>query len=79
MVFVGYGTEAPELSWDDFKGVDVARKTIVMLVNDPPLADTAQFGGKRMTYYGLWTYKYEQGMQHKAAGVLLVHETARAG
>ena len=79
VVFVGYGTEAPEFNWDDFKGVDVAGKTIVMLVNDPPLADTTQFGGKRMTYYGRWTYKYEQGMRHKAAAVLLVHETERAG
>ena len=79
LVFVGYGTEAPEFKWDDFKGLDVAGKTLVMLVNDPPLADTTQFGGKRMTYYGRWTYKYEQGMKHKAAGVLLVHETERAG
>ena len=79
LVFVGYGTEAPEFKWDDFKGMDVAGKTLVMLVNDPPLADTTQFGGKRMTYYGRWTYKYEQGMKHKAAGVLLVHETERAG
>jgi Zn-dependent M28 family amino/carboxypeptidase len=79
LVFVGYGTEAPEFKWDDFKGVDVAGKTLVMLVNDPPLADTSQFGGKRMTYYGRWTYKYEQGLKHKAAGVLLVHETDRAG
>ncbi len=79
LVFVGYGTEAPEFAWDDFKGLDVAGKTLVMLVNDPPLADTAQFGGARMTYYGRWTYKFEQGMKHKAAGVLLVHETERAG
>lgn len=79
LVFVGYGTEAPEFKWDDFKGMDVAGKTLVMLVNDPPLADTTQFGGKRMTYYGRWTYKYDQGMRHKAAGVLLVHETERAG
>jgi Zn-dependent M28 family amino/carboxypeptidase len=79
IVFVGYGTEAPEFNWDDFKGTDVAGKTLVMLVNDPPLADTTQFGGPRMTYYGRWTYKYEQGMRHKAAGVLLVHETERAG
>jgi Zn-dependent M28 family amino/carboxypeptidase len=79
LVFVGYGTEAPEFKWDDYKGMDVAGKTLVMLVNDPPLADTAQFGGNRMTYYGRWTYKYEQGMRHKAAGVLLVHETERAG
>ena len=79
MVFVGYGVEAPEFGWDDFKGVDVAGKTIVVLINDPPLADTSQFGGNRMTYYGRWTYKYEQGMKHKAAGVLIVHETERAG
>jgi len=79
VVFVGYGTEAPEFGWDDFKGMDVAGKTLVMLVNDPPLEDTTQFGGKRMTYYGRWSYKYEQGMRHKAAGVLLVHETERAG
>src|SRR2546423_1135351 len=79
VVFVGYGTEAPEFSWDDFKGTDVTGKTLVMLVNDPPLADTTQFGGPRMTYYGRWTYKYEQGMKHRAAGVLLVHETDRAG
>ena len=79
LVFVGYGTEAPEFGWDDYKGVDVAGKTIVMLVNDPPLADTSKFGGARMTYYGRWTYKYEQGMKHKAAGVFLVHETGPAG
>ncbi|MES2523403.1 MAG: M28 family metallopeptidase [Gemmatimonadota bacterium] len=79
LVFVGYGTEAPEFKWDDYKGADLAGKTLVMLVNDPPLADTAQFGGPRMTYYGRWTYKYEQGMKHKAAGVLLVHETEPAG
>jgi Zn-dependent M28 family amino/carboxypeptidase len=79
LVFVGYGVEAPEFSWDDFKGEDVAGKVLVMLVNDPPLADSAQFGGKAMTYYGRWTYKYEQGMRHKAAGVLLIHETGPAG
>ncbi len=79
LVFVGYGTEAPEFGWDDFKGVDLTGKTLVMLVNDPPLADTAQFGGSRMTYYGRWTYKYEQGKKHNAAGVLLIHETDRAG
>jgi Zn-dependent M28 family amino/carboxypeptidase len=79
LVFVGYGTEAPEFNWDDYKGMDVTGKTLVMLVNDPPLADTSQFGGKRMTYYGRWTYKYEQGMRHKAAGVLLIHQADRAG
>ena len=79
LVFVGYGVEAPEFGWDDFKGVDLAGKTMVVLVNDPPVADTAVFGGPRMTYYGRWTYKYEQGMKHKAAGVLVVHETKEAG
>lgn len=79
LVFVGYGTEAPEFKWDDYKGIDVAGKTIVMLVNDPPLSDTSQFGGKRMTYYGRWTYKYEQAMKHKAAGALIIHETEGAG
>ena len=79
LVFVGYGVEAPEFGWDDFKGADLAGKTMVVLVNDPPVADTAVFGGPRMTYYGRWTYKYEQGMRHKAAGVLLVHQTGPAG
>ena len=79
LVFVGYGTEAPEFSWDDFKGQDLSGKILVMLVNDPQLADTSQFRGKAMTYYGRWTYKFEQGMKHKAAGVLLVHETGPAG
>jgi Zn-dependent M28 family amino/carboxypeptidase len=79
MVFVGYGVEAPEYEWDDFKGMDVGGKTLVMLVNDPPVPDSSQFGGRAMTYYGRWTYKYEQGMRHKAAAVLIVHETAPAG
>ncbi len=79
LVFVGHGTEAPEYDWNDFKGMDVTGKTLVMLVNDPPMADTSLFGGSRMTYYGRWTYKYEQGMKHKAAGVLLIHETEAAG
>ena len=79
LVFVGYGIEAPEFHWDDYKGMDLAGKTLVMLVNDPPLPDSTQFGGRAMTYYGRWTYKYEQGMKHKAAGVLIVHETGPAG
>ena len=79
MVFVGYGVQAPEFEWDDYKGLDGAGKTLVMLVNDPPLADSSQFGGKAMTYYGRWTYKYEQGMKHHAAAVLIVHETGPAG
>lgn len=87
MVFVGYGVEAPEYGWDDFKGLNVAGKTLVMLVNDPPVPDSANpaeldpavFGGKAMTYYGRWTYKFEQGARHGAAAVLLIHETGPAG
>ena len=87
LVFVGYGVQAPEYDWDDYKGVDVAGKTLVMLVNDPPVPDPASpsaldpkvFGGRAMTYYGRWTYKYEIGMKHKAAAVLIVHETGPAG
>jgi Zn-dependent M28 family amino/carboxypeptidase len=79
LVFVGYGVVAPEFGWDDYKGMDVRGKILVMLVNDPPLADTSRFGGAAMTYYGRWTYKYEIGAQKGASGVLLVHETERAG
>jgi len=80
LVFVGYGIVAPEYNWDDYKGLDVKGKTLVMLVNDPPVAgDEKAFGGKAMTYYGRWTYKYETGMQKGAAGVLVVHETGPAG
>jgi len=87
VVFVGYGVVAPEFNWDDYKGLDVKGKTLVMLVNDPPVPDPANpaeldpktFGGKAMTYYGRWTYKYEIGAQKGAAGVLLVHETGPAG
>ena len=77
LVFVGYGVVAPEYSWDDYKGVDVKGKTLVMLVNDPPGDDI--FGGRAMTYYGRWTYKYEMGATKGAAGVLVVHETGPAG
>jgi len=87
LVFVGYGVVAPEFDWDDYKGVDVKGKTIVMLVNDPPVPDPANakeldpktFGGKAMTYYGRWTYKYEMAAQKGAAGALIVHETGPAG
>jgi Zn-dependent M28 family amino/carboxypeptidase len=87
LVFVGYGVVAPEFDWDDYKGVDVKGKTIVMLVNDPPVSDPANaqeldpktFGGKAMTYYGRWTYKYEMAAQRGAAGALIVHETGPAG
>ncbi len=87
IVFVGYGVVAPEFGWDDFKGVDVRGKLLVMLVGDPPVRDTLDpsklderaFKGRAMTYYGRWTYKYEVASARGAAGVLLVHETAAAG
>ena len=87
LVFVGYGIVAPEYNWDDSKGIDVKGKTLVMLVNDPPVPvsatpselDPKVFGGKAMTYYGRWTYKYEVGAMKGAAGVLIVHETGPAG
>jgi Zn-dependent M28 family amino/carboxypeptidase len=85
LIFVGYGVQAPEFQWDDFKGVDVKGKTIVVLVNDPPVSkadgtpDDKIFGGKAMTYYGRWTYKYDKGAELGAAGVIIVHETEPAG
>jgi Zn-dependent M28 family amino/carboxypeptidase len=79
MIFVGYGVQAPEYQWDDFKGVDVKGKVIVVLVNDPPVPDDNVFGGKAMTYYGRWTYKFEKAAEMGAAGCLIVHETERAG
>jgi Zn-dependent M28 family amino/carboxypeptidase len=84
LVFVGYGVQAPELNWDDFRGIDVKGKTIVVLVNDPPVKkadgtlDEKTFGGKAMTYYGRWTYKYEKAAELGAAGVIIVHETEPA-
>jgi Zn-dependent M28 family amino/carboxypeptidase len=85
MVFVGYGVNAPERNWDDFKGVDLKGKIAVFLVNDPdfeaaqgePVA--GKFGGKTMTYYGRWTYKYEEAARRGAIGALVVHETEAAG
>ena len=79
LVFVGYGVSAPERSWDDFKGQDVRGKVIVVLVNDPDFeGGEGDFGGKAMTYYGRWTYKYEEAARRGAAGVMIVHETAPA-
>jgi Zn-dependent M28 family amino/carboxypeptidase len=86
VVFVGYGVTAPEFNWDDFKGVDVRGKTLVMLINDPPVPDPTDaakldpkvFGGAAMTYYGRWTYKYESAAAHGAAACLIVHETGPA-
>lgn len=79
MIFVGYGVQAPEFQWDDFKGVDVRGKVIVVLINDPPVEDEKVFGGKAMTYYGRWTYKFEKAAEKGAAGCIIVHNTDRAG
>jgi Zn-dependent M28 family amino/carboxypeptidase len=87
LVFVGYGVVAPEYGWDDYKGVDVRSKTIVMLINDPAVPDPddptkldeRMFKGRAMTYYGRWTYKYEIAAQKGAAAALIVHETGPAG
>src|SRR5258708_27538220 len=87
LVFVGYGVQAPEFQWDDFKGVDVKGKYLVVLINDPPVPDPADpskldpktFGGSAMTYYGRWTYKFEKAAQLGAAGCVIIHQTERAG
>lgn len=79
LVFVGYGVTAPERNWDDYKGHDVRGKIVVTLINDPDFeTGKGDFGGKAMTYYGRWRYKYEEALRHGAAGVLIVHETAPA-
>ena len=86
VVFVGYGIVAPEYGWDDYKGLDVRGKTILMLVNDPPVVDPATgrlddkvFKGRAMTYYGRWSYKYEIASAKGAAACLVIHETGPAG
>ncbi len=87
IVFVGYGVVAPEYGWDDYKGLDVKGKTILMLVNDPQIPDPADpgklddkmFRGNAMTYYGRWTYKYEIAAEKGAAAAVIIHETPTAG
>ncbi len=85
MVFVGYGVRAPEKNWDDFKGVDLHGKVAIFLVNDPDYGASpgdpvyGRFGGKTMTYYGRWTYKYEEAARQGALAALIVHEAAGAG
>ena len=81
LVFVGYGVVAPERDWNDYAGIDVVGKTVVILVNDPGYAtqDPDVFNGNAMTYYGRWTYKYEEAARQGAAGALIVHETGPAG
>jgi Zn-dependent M28 family amino/carboxypeptidase len=86
IVFVGYGVQAPEYQWDDFKGIDLHGKTMLVLINDPPIPDPADptkldpkmFGGMAMTYYGRWTYKYETAAKLGAAAAIIVHETIPA-
>ena len=86
IVFVGYGIVAPEYGWDDYKDVDVRGKTILMLINDPPIPDPndpskldeKMFKGSAMTYYGRWTYKYEIAAQKGAAAAVIIHETGPA-
>jgi len=87
LVFVGYGVQAPEFKWDDYKGVDLKGKTLVMLINDPPvpdpkkpkMLDPAVFGGHAVTWYGRWNYKFEMAAKMGAAAALIVHETKAAG
>ncbi|HJT99431.1 MAG TPA: M28 family metallopeptidase [Rhodanobacteraceae bacterium] len=79
LVFVGYGVKAPERKWDDFKGVDLHGKVGIVLINDPDFeTGSGDFGGKAMTYYGRWTYKYEEAARQGALGMLVVHETEPA-
>lgn len=87
VVFVGYGVVAPEYGWDDYKGLDVRGKTLLMLIGDPPIPDSKDpskldekmFKGKAMTYYGRWTYKYEIAAQKGATAAVIIHETGPAG
>ncbi|MBA3988430.1 M28 family metallopeptidase [Aliidiomarina maris] len=81
MVFVGYGIVAPEFDWNDYEGLDVEGKTVVMFVNDPGYAtqDDALFTGNAMTYYGRWTYKFEEAARQGATGAIIIHETGPAG
>ena len=79
LVFLGYGVDAPERKWNDFKGVDLHGKIGIVLINDPDFeTGEGDFGGKAMTYYGRWTYKYEEAAKQGALGLLIVHETAPA-
>jgi len=81
MVFAGFGIVAPEYNWNDYDGLDVKGKTVVVLINDPGLytGDTTLFKGREMTYYGRWTYKFEEAARQGAEGVLIIHETEGAG
>ena len=81
MIFAGFGIVAPEYGWNDYRGLDVKGKTVVVMINDPGLytGDTTLFKGSEMTYYGRWTYKYEEAARQGALGILIIHETKGAG
>src|SRR5260370_10896452 len=78
IVYVGYGIEAPEYNWEDYKGADVKGKVLLMLVNQPPSDDPKFFTGKALTYYGRWVYKYEEAARKGAVGAILIHKTEMA-
>src|SRR5579863_8406786 len=78
-IFVGHGIVAPEFQWDDFKGVDVHGKVLVLFTNEPTSNDPKFFGGRALTYYGRWSYKYEEAARHGAKAVLIIHTTPTAG
>lgn len=78
-VFVGHGITAPEFDWDDYKGADVKGKVFVMFTNEPPSSDPKFFGGRALTYYGRWTYKYEEAIRKGAAAAIIIHTTPTAG
>src|SRR6266849_6557967 len=78
-IFVGHGIVAPEFQWDDFKGVDVKGKMLVLFTNEPTSTDPKFFGGRALTYYGRWSYKYEEALRHGALGVIIIHTTPTAG
>ena len=78
-IFVGHGIVAPEFHWDDFKGVDVKGKVLVLFTNEPPSNDPKFFGGPALTYYGRWTYKYEEAARHGAKAVFIIHTTPTGG
>jgi Zn-dependent M28 family amino/carboxypeptidase len=78
-VFVGHGITAPEFQWDDYKGADLRGKALVMFTNEPPSTDPAFFGGRALTYYGRWTYKYEEALRKGAVAAIIIHTTPTAG
>jgi len=78
LVFAGYGIVAPEYKWNDYEGLDVKGKTVVVMVNDPGFLDSTLFKGKTMTYYGRWTYKFEEAARQGATGVIIIHEDKAA-